>query len=194
LEEARKIRAQYLNSSQANSPSVTLEPIREEAGMGDMEPGFDELGFSGESAKNGGNNGSEKRDSGALPINQGSIEAGMMGGSKDLLSIGKVGNASQSLQSSESTAATLIQGHMAQLAQESIIQALTRAHASIHAAPASLPIATITDLRNAMKLAQEATGLDSKQNNTQLNILVSPTPKQGTWNFHDSPESPVIDT
>jgi hypothetical protein len=115
-------------------------------------------------------------------------------GTKNLLSIGKVGNASQSLQSSESLAATLIQGHMATLANESIIQALTRAHASIHAAPQSLPIATIADLRSAMKLAQEATGLDSKQGTTNLNIVVSPTPKQGTWNFHDSPELPVIDT
>jgi hypothetical protein len=83
---------------------------------------------------------------------------------------------------------------MAQLAQESIIQALTRAHASIHSAPASLPIATIADLRSAMKLAQEAVGMDKQQGTTNLNILVSPTPKAGTWNFHDSPESLVIDT
>lgn len=136
-------------------------------------------------------------------------------GSEGSLSIGKVGNsgfgngngnlvpgnmrgmkgmdASDPLASSESTAATLIQAHMATLAQESILQALQRAHASIHAAPKQLPIATITDLRSAMKLAMEATGLDSKQGNQTLNILVSPTPKQGTWNFHDSPESLTID-
>ena len=125
-------------------------------------------------------------------------------GSEGSLSIGKVGNsgnmmggqgidASSSLQASESTAATLIQNHMATLAQESIIQALQRAHASIHAAPSQLPIATITDLRSAAKLTMELTGMDKQSNTTNLAILVSPTPKAGTWNFHDSPESLTID-
>jgi hypothetical protein len=202
LEEARKIRAQYLNSSQANSPSVTLEPIREDTEIGEMEPGLEELGFNGDSPKNQG--AKEQR-------NGDSVE-----GTKNLLSIGKVGNqdtggkretsivyrdsrelgkdASQSLQTSESTAATLIQNHMATLAQESIIQALTRAHASIHAAPASLPIATLQDLRTALSITMQASGMDKQQGTTNLNILVSPTPKQGTWNFHDSLELPVIDT
>jgi hypothetical protein len=83
---------------------------------------------------------------------------------------------------------------MATLAQESIIQALTRAHASIHAAPASLPIATLQDLRTALSITMQASGMDKQQGTTNLNILVSPTPKQGTWNFHDSLELPVIDT
>jgi len=151
-----------------------------------------------------------------LEMEPGLCDHGIGEGSKDLLSIGKVGNqdtggkretsivyrdgrelgkdASQSLQSSESTAATLIQSHMAQLAQESIIQALTRAHASIHAAPAQLPIATLQDLRTALSITMQASGMDKAQNNTQLNILVSPTPKSGAWNFHDSPESLTIDT
>jgi len=204
LEEARKIRAQYLNSSQANSPSVTIEPIERETRHEDLEPGLADLGFMGDSPLNQGsrvaesiesgvNHGADKQDSRVLPMNQSFKGAGFGDGNKGSLSIGEVGNASSSLQSSESTAATLIQAHMAQLAQESIIQALQRAHASIHAAPSQLPIATITDLRSAAKLAMELTGMDKQGNTTNLAILVSPTPKQGTWNFHDSPESLTID-
>jgi len=180
-----------------------------------MEPGLADLGFMGDSPLNQGsrvplnggigvNHGADKQDSRVLPMNPGFKGAGFGDGNKGSLSIGEVGNsgnmmggqgidASSSLQASESTAASLIQQHMATLAHESIFQALQRAHASIHAAPKQLPIATITDLRSAMKLAMEATGLDSKQGNQTLNILVSPTPKQGTWNFHDSPESLTID-
>lgn len=218
LEAARKAQPP-LNPSQANSPNVLRDTIYQDTERGDIEPGLDEPGFMGEFPTNqGGNGNSETRiregsgnqvpGFGGNSANNGGMngilvtgsggESGIsvprnIGGNKGLLSIGEVGNASQSLQTSESLAATLIQNHMAQLANESIMQALTRAHASIHAAPAQLPIATIADLRSAMKLAQEATGLDSKQNNQTLNILVHPTPKAGTWNFHDSPESLTID-
>jgi hypothetical protein len=216
LEEARKIRAQYLNSSQAKPTDVTLEPIREEAGMGDIEPGFGELGDMTGIRNQGSREAGIRGNGASILASKAPKERDSGEGAKGLLSIGKVGNqdtgreretsivyrdgrelgkdASQSLQGSESTAATLIQQHMHQLAQESIIQALTRAHASIHAAPSQLPIATITDLRSAAKLAMELTGMDKTTNNTQLNILVSPTPKAGSWNFHDSPELPIIDT
>lgn len=200
LEAARKAQPN-LNPSQANPPNVLTETLYRDTETDDIEPGLDELGFMGEYPKNQGSKGARilgdsasnpdskgpwSADSMALPMNQGSLVAQNRGD-------GGAVNASESLQSSESLAATLIQSHMAQLANESIIAALTRAHASIHASPAQLPIATMADLRSAMKLAQEATGLDKTQNNTQLNILVSPTPKQGTWNFHDSPESLTID-
>jgi hypothetical protein len=191
LENERTLKHSY---HKPNSPNVTKDTIREGTEMGDMEPGLEEpdymAGIRNQGSKEAGIGG----NSASIPAPGGTREHESGEGTKNLLSIGKVGNASQSLQTSESLAATLIQSHMAQLAQESIIQALQRAHASIHAAPAQLPIATIADLRSAMKLAMEATGLDKQQNNTQLNILVSPTPKQGTWNFHDSPELPVIDT
>ena len=146
--------------------------------------GSKEAGIGGNSASIPAFKAPRNQESGGESVSR---ELGMRGGNEGI-------DASQSLQSSESLAATLIQGHMAQLANESIMQALQRAHASIHAAPQSLPIATIADLRSAMKLAMEASGMDKAQHNTQLNILVSPTPKAGTWNFHDSPELPVIDT
>ena len=168
---------------------------------GNGNQGSREAGIRGESSGIPALKGTKERESGGNLV---PLVPGIGGGSEGSLSIGKVGNsgnmmggqgidASSSLQASESTAATLIQAHMAQLAQESILQALQRAHASIHAAPKQLPIATITDLRSAAKLAMELTGMDKTTNNTQLNILVSPTPKQGTWNFHDSPESLTID-
>jgi hypothetical protein len=196
LEAVRKAQLNP-SSSQASSPNVLNDTIYRDAETGEMEPGLEEIGNMA---------GIEE---------SGSREAGFREGAKPLLSIGKVGNqdaggkretsivyrdgrelgkdASQPLQSSESLAATLIQQHMAQLAQESIMQALQRAHASIHAAPQSLPIATITDLRSAAKMAMELTGMDKTTNNTQLNILVSPTPKSGTWNFSNESELPAID-
>ena len=152
--------------------------------------GSREAGIRGDSSGIPASKTPMERESGG---NQSITVPGFEDGNKGSLSIGEVGNASSSLQSSESTAATLIQQHMATLAQESIIQALQRAHASIHAAPSQLPIATITDLRSAAKLAMELTGMDKQGNTTNLAILVSPTPKQGTWNFHDSPESLTID-
>ena len=186
------------------NPTYNNNTDRRDTEREELEPGLSDLGFMGDSPLNQGsrvagsvesgvNHGADKQDSRVLPMNQSFKGAGFGDGNKGSLSIGEVGNAPQSLQSSESTAATLIQNHMATLAQESIIQALQRAHASIHAAPSQLPIATITDLRSAAKLAMELTGMDKTTNNTQLNILVSPTPKQGTWNFHYSPESLTID-
>ena len=216
-EAAMQLR-QSLNPSQANPPNDTLVHRERETSIEEIEPGLEESGFMGDYPKNQGirehgngfqgskgaqilgdsasnpaSKGSGSADSRALPMNQGSRNLDSGEGTKGLLSIGEVGNASQHLQASESLAATLIQNHMAQLANESIMQALTRAHASIHAAPAQLPIATIADLRSAMKLAQEATGLDSKQNNQTLNILVHPTPKAGTWNFSNESQLPAID-
>ena len=187
LEKARKAQpTPYL--SQANSPNVLQDTDRRDTEREDMEPGLEETGFSGEFPINQGTREHESRKHGmeSGSMEAGSMEAGLMGGNEGM-------NASSPLQTSETLAATLISSHMAQLANESIMQALTRAHASIHAAPQSLPIATIADLRSAMKLAQEATGLDKTTNNTQLNILVHPTPKQGSWNFSNESQLPAID-
>ena len=207
LEEARRAQPYHI-PSQAYPPNVLTDTIYRDTGERDMEPGLLDLGFMGESPNNqgiqtprNGNQGSREAgirgDSSGIPASKAPMER-ESGGNQSITVPGFNGggggiDASNSLTSSESTAATLIQAHMATLAQESILQALQRAHASIHAAPKQLPIATITDLRSAMKLAMEATGLDSKQGNQTLNILVSPTPKAGTWNFHDSPESLTID-
>jgi hypothetical protein len=201
IQAAHKQASSPLNSSQAiplyNANTVEANTGRETNEL-DMEPGFDDLGNMAGIEESGSGKHRIRGDSASIPASKAPKERGKGG---DLVSLnqgngreGGTTDASRPITSSESLAATLIQGHMAQLAQESIMQALTRAHASIHAAPASLPIATIADLRSAMKLAMEATGLDKQQSNQTLNILVSPTPKTGTWNFHDSPESLVIDT
>ena len=202
---AMKMR-QSLNPSMQTQPSDTYVHRERETSIGDIEPGLPDLGFMGDSLPNqgiqlhgNGNQGSREAgirgESSGIPALKGTKERESGGNLVPLVpGIGGGGiDASNSLTSSESTAATLIQAHMATLAQESILQALQRAHASIHAAPSQLPIATITDLRSAAKLAMELTGLDKQQGSQTLNILVSPTPKQGTWNFHDSPESLTID-
>jgi hypothetical protein len=204
LEAARKAQPTPY-PSQANSPNVLSDTLYRDTERGDMEPGLSDLGFYGENATNQGRKGTKghdsganldsgKRDSGVMPLSQGFKGAGN-GNMEAGLRVNLDGeNASSSLQSSESMAATLIASHMQEIASKSMLQALQRAAHSIDQAPASLPIATLQDLRTALSITMQASGMDKTTNNTQLNILVSPTPKAGTWNFHDSPESPVIDT
>ena len=193
LEKARKAQpTPYL--SQANSPNVLQDTDRRDTEREDMEPGLEETGFSGEFPINQGTREHESRKHG---MESGSMEAGLMGGieTREAGMMGGVDEmkASQSLQGSESTAATLIQSHMQEIASKSMLQALQRAAHSIDQAPASLPIATLQDLRTALSITMQASGMDKQTGNQTLNILVHPTPKQGSWNFSNESQLPAID-
>ena len=193
MQEAHKQGQGYHNPPRPSPPYNTNTDRRERGTEGEQgnEKDGNKAMLQGSPNHDSGEGTPENGDSGEgwnkeTGMASGSMGTELMGGNEGM-------NASSPLQTSESLAATLISNHMATLANESIMQALQRAHASIHAAPQSLPIATIADLRSAMKLAQEATGLDKTTNNTQLNILVHPTPKQGSWNFSNESQLPAID-
>ena len=204
---AMKMR-QSLNPSMQTQPSDTYVHRERETSIGDIEPGLPDLGFMGDSLPNqgiqlhgNGNQGSREAgirgESSGIPALKGTKER-ESGGNQSITVPGFNGggqgiDASDSLNPPDLSAATVIASHMQQVASNSMLLALQRAALSIEQSPASLPIATLQDLRTALAITMQASGMDKTQNNTQLNILVSPTPKAGTWNFHDSPESLTID-